>query len=149
MWEAYQRVIQQYQRIPLLEERRLIAQAKKGCDESRKEIILRHIDFVIFRLRRKLFPEHLKRFGEDLLEQTILVLYQKVDTYNLRYRDKRGNFKPVKFVSYVWKRVDGFIIDSVKEEIKKEQLKKNKDLNNLGGNEYDDTFVEEGVDSYL
>jgi len=124
MWDAYQRIVQQYPRIPLTEERRLIAKAKQGSDESRKEIVLRHIGFVIFRLRRRIFPEHLKRFGEDLLTETILVLYQKVDTYNLRYRDKHGNPKPVKFVSYIWKRVDGFILDFINEEIKKEKLDK-------------------------
>ena len=35
---------------------------------------------------------------------------------DLNYRDKKGNPNPVKFVSYIWKRIDGFIIDSLKRE---------------------------------
>ncbi len=143
MWEAYQQVVHQYPRLPLSEERRLIAKAQKGCVESEKEIVLRHIGFVIFRLRRRIFPEHLKRFGEDLLTETILVLYQKVDTYNLRYHDKHGNPKPVKFKSYIWKRIDGFIIDSIKKEIQNEKLVSKRDLVFLSENgvEHDDEMV--------
>ncbi len=122
MWEAYQPIVRQYQKIPLAEERRLIRLAKRGCERSAKEIVLRHIGFVIFRLKRKLFSKYLTRFGEDLLTETIFVLYQKVKTYNLRYYDKNGNFKPVRFTSYIWKRIDGFIIDSVKREIKKDNM---------------------------
>ena len=39
----------------------------------------------------------------------------------MKYRDKHGNLKPVKFASYIWKRIDGFILDSLKKEIKREQ----------------------------
>jgi len=45
-----------------------------------------------------------------LLEETILIIYQKIESYNFDYRDKQGNPNPVKFVSYVWKRIDGFIV---------------------------------------
>jgi hypothetical protein len=48
---------------------------------------------------------------EDLLEETILITYKKIESYNLDYRDKQGNPHPVKFVSYIWKRIDGFIIE--------------------------------------
>lgn len=64
-----------------------------------------------------MFPSLIQRFGEDLLEETILIVYKKVETYNLNYHDKQGNLKPVKFISYIWKRIDGFIIDSLKKEI--------------------------------
>ncbi len=138
MWEAYQPIVRQYSRIPLSEERWLIAQAKKGSSESQKEIVLRHIGFVIFRLQRRLFPEYLKRFGEDLLEESILVLYQKIGTYNLCYRDKHGNLKPVKFSSYIWKRIDGFILDSVKKEIEKEKLASGSEL----VSSYEDEFTD-------
>jgi len=39
----------------------------------------------------------------------------------LDYHDKYGNPKPVKFVSYIWKRIDGFIIDFLKKEIQKDR----------------------------
>jgi hypothetical protein len=82
---------------------------------------LRHVGFVVFRLYRKVFPDLLRRFGQDLLEETILVLYAKVQTYDLAYRDKQGHPKPVKFVSYIWKRIDGHIIDSLRRELSREQ----------------------------
>lgn len=49
------------------------------------------------------------------------MLYEKVKTYNLRYRDKQGNFKPVRFVSYIWKAVDGLILAFLKRELEKEK----------------------------
>lgn len=124
MWKAYQEIARRYPRISLSEERRLIARAKGGSDESSREIVLRHIGFVIFRLHKKVFPEFLKRFGEDLLSDSISVLYQKINTYDLDYCDGQGNPKPVKFVSYIWKRIDGFIIDSLKREFEREKLAK-------------------------
>ena len=124
MWEAYRGIASRYSRISLSEERRLIRLAKRGCEKSEKEIVLRHIRFVIYRIRKKLFPEYLKQFGEDPLTEGILILYQKVKTYNLRYYDKKGNFKSVKFVSYIWKRIDGFIIDFLTEEFKRRKIEK-------------------------
>lgn len=117
MWKAYHKIMRQYCKIPLAEERRLIAQAQKGSEKSAEEIVLRHIGFVAFRLRRRVFPEYLKRFGEDLLSDSLTILYRKVQTYDLKYRDRRGCPKPVKFVSYIWKRIDGHIIDSLKKEL--------------------------------
>ena len=58
-----------------------------------------------------------RRFGEDLLTEAILITYKKINSYNLDYRDKQGNPKPVKFVSYIWKRIDGFIIDSLRKDL--------------------------------
>ena len=121
MWKLYRSTIAKYPKIPLSEERRLIALAKRGSKKSAEEIVLRHIGFVIFRLHKRIFPEYLKRFGEELLSESILILYQKIKTYNLDYCDKRGNPKPVKFVSYIWKRVDGFLIDSVRKELQREK----------------------------
>jgi DNA-directed RNA polymerase specialized sigma subunit len=124
MWKAYHKIMKQYRKIPLAQERHLIAEAQKGSEKCVEEIVLRHIGFVAFRLRRKVFPEYLKRFGEDLLSDSLAILYQKVQTYNLEYRDKRGRAKPVKFVSYIWKRIDGHIIDSLKKELAKDKTAK-------------------------
>ncbi len=121
MWEAYHEITRQYQKILLSEERRLIALAQKGSQKSVEEIVLRHIGFLIFRLHKKAFPNFLKRFGEDLVSEAIFILYQKIKTYDLDYCDKQGNPKPVKFVSYIWKRIDGFILDFLKKEIRKER----------------------------
>jgi DNA-directed RNA polymerase specialized sigma subunit len=116
MWKSYSGIIRRYQKIPLSEERRLIAKAQKGSRKSKDELVLRHIGFLIFRIHKVAFPEYARRFGEDLLAESILIVYKKIKTYDLDYCDKRGNPKPVKFVSYIWKRIDGFIIDSLKKE---------------------------------
>ena len=116
MWEAYREVVRRYPKLPLAAERRLIAQAKKGMKASHDELVLRYIGFVIWRLRTKVFPPYLRRHGEDMLSAAIPLLYQKVRTYNLNYRDRDGNKKPVKFSSYIWKRIDGFAIDFLKRE---------------------------------
>jgi|SRR3989338_4161016 len=124
MWESYRQIMKQYGKIPISEERHLIAQAQKGSQKCTEEIVLRHIGFVVFRIRRKVFPEYLKRFGEDLLSDSLPILYQKAQTYDLKYRNRRGRPKPVKFVSYIWKRIDGHIIDSLKKEIAKDKKAK-------------------------
>jgi len=122
MWKAYCSVIRQYPKISLREERRLIAKAKKGSQKEIEELVLRHIGFVIFRIHKRAFPAYAKRFGEDLLSLAIPVLYQKINTYNLRYRDRQGTFKPVRFASYIWKCIDGLILASLKKEIKSEEF---------------------------
>jgi DNA-directed RNA polymerase specialized sigma subunit len=117
MWESYSYVIRRYSKISLSEERRLILEAQKGSKKSKDELVLRHVSFLIFRVYKVAFPDLVKRFGEDLLGEAILITYKKIDSYNLNYRDSQGNPKPVKFVSYIWKRIDGFIIDSLRKEL--------------------------------
>jgi len=116
MWESYSQVKRRYPKITLSEERRLILEAQKGSKKSKDELVLRHISFLIFRIYKIAFLDLVRRFGEDLLGEAILITYKKIDSYNLDYRDAQGNPKPVKFVSYIWKRIDGFIIDSLKKE---------------------------------
>ena len=117
MWRYYGASTHRYPKISLSEERRLISEAQKGSKKSRDEIVFRHISFLKFRIRRIAFPHLLQRFGDDLLGEAILIVYKKIESYDLNYRDKRGNPHPVKFISYIWKRIDGFIIDSLKKEI--------------------------------
>lgn len=83
---------------------------------------MRHIGFVSFRLHRRVFPDLLRRFGEELLSEAIPILYAKIQTYGLDYHDKSGQPKPVRFVSYIWKRIDGHILDGVKRELEREKL---------------------------
>ena len=108
--------MRKYPRLPLEEERRLIALAQAGRKDSSDELVLRHVGFVMWRLRRRVFRSHLERHGEDLLSAAIPMLYEKVRTYNLRYRDRDGDLKPVRFGSYIWKRIDGMAIDYLKRE---------------------------------
>ena len=117
MWKSYRNIVRQYPKLSLSEERHLISKAQKGSKKSKDEIILRHIGFLIFRIHKVTFPALIRRFGEDLLEEAILITCKKIKTYDLDYRDKKGNPNPVKFVSYIWKRIDGFIIDFLKKEL--------------------------------
>ena len=121
MWSINYRSLPNHSDLSLKEERRLIAKAKKGHQAETEELVLRYVGFIIFRLHKKVFPAYLARFGEDILAQAILILYDKIKTYNLSYRDKNGDLKPVKFSSYIWKRIDGFILDSLKEELTRER----------------------------
>ena len=116
MWEMYRHIAFKYPKISLEEERQLIAQAKKDSKEKAEEIVLRHVGFVIHRIYKKAFPSYLPRYGEDILSDVIFILYDKIKTYDLEYKDRQGNLKPVRFSSYIWKRIDGFIVDSLKKE---------------------------------
>ena len=120
MWKAYSSTIRKYPKLGLQEERQLIRQAKKEKEKA-DELVLRHISFIIFRIYKKTFPRYIERFGEDILSQAIFMLYGKIETYNLRYYDEKGNFKPVRFVSYIWKAVDGYILTLLKKELEREK----------------------------
>jgi DNA-directed RNA polymerase specialized sigma subunit len=109
--------VRSYPKITLSEERHLILKAQKGSKKSKDEIVLRHVGFLIFRIHKIAFPSLVRSFGEDLLAEAILILYKKIESYDLNYCDKKGNTNPVKFSSYIWKRIDGFIIDSLKKEL--------------------------------
>ena len=109
--------IWRYPRISLEEERLLIQKAQRGSKKSKDELVLRHVSFLIFRIQKIAFPHLAQRFRDDLLGDAILILYAKIQSYDLDYRDKQGNQHPVKFISYVWKRIDGFILDTLKKEL--------------------------------
>jgi hypothetical protein len=78
MWKIYSGIVRRYPKITLSEERRLILEAQKGSKENKDELVLRHIGFLIFRIRKKVFPHLIQRFAEDLLEEAILIVYTKV-----------------------------------------------------------------------
>ena len=115
MGRGYNGIAQCYPRITLSEERDLIWRAQNGSKKSRDELVLRHIDFLRFRIRKILFQHLFQQLGDDLLGETILILYAKIESYDLGYRNKQGDLHPVKFISYIWKRIDGFIIDYLKK----------------------------------
>ncbi len=121
MWKTYRGIIRKYPRISLQEERRLIRKAKKGSKEAVDELVLRHIGFVIFRINKRAFPAYARRFGEDILSQAIFLMHARVQTYSLRYYDEQGNFKPVRFASYIWQFIDGLILASLRKELRREK----------------------------
>jgi hypothetical protein len=50
---------------------------------GRYEIVLRHAGFLIFRIHKTAFPDLIRRYGEDLLSEAILITYKKIDSYDL------------------------------------------------------------------
>jgi DNA-directed RNA polymerase specialized sigma subunit len=118
MWKIYRTLVRQYPKVSISEERELIFKAQNGSKKSKDELVLRHIGFLIFRIYKKVFPHLIPRFGEDLLAEAILIVYNKINSYDLEYCDKQRNPRPVRFSSYLWKRIDGFILDSLKREMK-------------------------------
>ena len=136
MWKAYSSVIKKYPRISLQDERRLIRQAKKQKEKA-DELVLRHVGFVIFRIYKKTFPKYVERFGEDILSEAIFILNKKIKSYNLRYYDKQGNFKPVRFVSYIWKAVDGHILACLKKELEREKRQQSFDWERFDHTDHD------------
>jgi hypothetical protein len=121
VWGINYRSLHKLPTVSLTEESRRIAKAKRGYKAETEELVLCYVGFIIFRIHKKAFPAHIARFGEDILASAVFILYDKIKTYNLRYRDKNGALKPVRFSSYIWKRIDGFILDSLKEELAREQ----------------------------
>ena len=116
MFGTYRHLKHKYPKISLYQERRLIKQAQGRSKKKKNELVERHIWFVIFRINKVAFSAYRTRFGEDILSQAILILYAKIKTYDLRYKDKHGKPRPVRFSSYIWKRIDGFIIDYLRNE---------------------------------
>jgi DNA-directed RNA polymerase specialized sigma subunit len=149
VWESYKHIIRRYPRISLSEERKLILKAQKGSKKSKDELVLRHVGFLIFRIYKIAFPSLVRSFGEDLLAEAILIVYKKIESYDLNYCDKCGNPRPVKFTSYIWKRIDGFIIDTLKKELSESNYYdrysgyalRNGDLSSMSGSEEVDNSI--------
>jgi len=62
MWTAYREIARQYDRLPLQQERRLIARAQRGSTKSAEEIVMRLVGFVMYRLRDIVYPSVLWRW---------------------------------------------------------------------------------------
>ncbi len=116
MWKSYHYIASRYPKLTLDEEGCLILDAQNGSKQSKDELILRHVSFLVFRINTKLFPDIFKRYGEDILGEVILHAYEKINTYDLNHCDKQGNPLPVQFTTYIWKDIDWFIIKSLKKE---------------------------------
>lgn len=130
MWKSYNYIARRYSAwVTKDEARHLILEAQNGSKESKDELILRHVRFLAFKVRTRLFPDVLKRYGEDMLSEVILHAYEKINTYDLNHCDKQGNPLPVQFTTYIWKDIDGFIIQSLKKEFGLNRIHREYDKN--------------------
>ena len=115
MFESYNEIARMYKNPALKYERRLISLAKKGKKSAREELLYYQTGFLLYRVKNILYPSVLNYYGEDILQECFDLALKKIDTYNLRYRDKKGNLKPVYFRSYIWKGITGVIVSSIKK----------------------------------
>lgn len=97
----------------------MIALAKKGNGAAKEELILNHIGYFLFRINTVLYPKLVKQYGEDILQECLLLASEKIYKYNLRYKNKQGKRQNVYFRSYIWKAVTGVIIRSIKAKREK------------------------------
>jgi hypothetical protein len=102
--------------LPLCYERKLIASAKKGRTEARQELLIHLIGFFLFRVQTTLYPSFVKQYGEDVLQECLLLASKKIHTYKLRCRNRDARFAPVHLSTYMWKSVTGLILTHVRHK---------------------------------
>ena len=113
--QVYQTAVAKYKNLSRQEERQLIKLAQAGDEKAFEELILGHIGFFQFRIKTILFPNLAKRYGDDILQECLLLATKKVRTFDLCYRNKKGRLKPVYFRTYLWKAVTGLILQFIKK----------------------------------
>ena len=112
--EYYQETTEQYKKLSLKYERKLIALAKKGSSLAQNKLLLHLVGFFSFRIKTTLYPSIVKQYGEDILQDCLLLAIKKIRTYNLRYKNKIGELQPVHLSTYMWKSVTGLMFGFVK-----------------------------------
>jgi hypothetical protein len=114
LFDFYQETIRHHKKLPLKRERKLIALAKKGDSSAQNKILLHLIGFFSFRIKTTLFPLLQNKYGEDILQDCLLLAAKNISTYKLRYKNKAGKFQPVHLSTYMWKGITGLIFNYVK-----------------------------------
>jgi len=119
LFEFYRDIIKQSKKNSLDQERKLIALAKNGDVKAKDELLLSSISFCIFRINTVLYPKLVSQYGEDILQECLLLASEKIYKYNLRYKNKQGKRQKVYFRSYIWKGINGLIIRSMNDKREK------------------------------
>jgi hypothetical protein len=114
LFELYKQIAKKYKNLPLKYERKLISLAKKGNVSAKNELLFSQTRFFLYRIKTILYPEILNRYGEDIFQDCLIFAIKKIPSYNLRYKNKLGEFQPVYFRTYLWKGITGVIINSIK-----------------------------------
>lgn len=116
MFELYKQIAKQHKNLPLKDERKLISLAKKGNISAKSKLLFSQTGFLLYRIKTMLYPEILNRYGEDIFQDCLIFVIKKIPSYNLRYKNKAGEFQPVYFRTYLWKGITGVIINSLKNK---------------------------------
>jgi len=78
MFKSYQAIIQQRRKLSLVRERELIALAPKGSSGAQEELLFHLVGYFIHRIKRTLYPSVVKRFGEDLLQDCLVLALKNI-----------------------------------------------------------------------
>jgi len=116
LFEYYRKITDHHKKLDLKVERKLISLAKKD-DRAAKEKLLFHLTgFFIFRIQKTLYPFLLRQYGEDILQDCLLLALNKFKSYKMGYINKKGQINPLHMSTYLWKSVTGLILTYVKEK---------------------------------
>jgi len=114
-FSEYKKIAAKHKPLSLVDERRLIARAKKGDTSARDKLICHLIGFLLFRIETTLYPCLKNEFGMDIINECILFAEKKINRYNLRFRNKKGKHVKVYLRSYLWKGITGIMITYIKQ----------------------------------
>ncbi len=109
MFESYQKIMNQHKKLPLKQERKLIHLAQQGVVEAQNKLLCHLIGFFVIRVKTTAFPSFFLRYGEDIIQDCVIMAVEKIKTYNLEYKNKFGELQPLHFSTYIWKSVTGLI----------------------------------------
>jgi len=109
MFESYQKIMNQHNKLPLRQERKLIHLAQRGVVEAQNKLLRHLIGFFVIRVRTTAFPSFSLLYGEDIIQDCVIMAAEKIKTYNLEYKNKYGELQPLHFSTYIWKSVTGLI----------------------------------------
>lgn len=109
MFESYQEIMNQHKKLPLKQERKLIHLAQRGFVEAQNKLLCHLIGFFVIRVKTTAFPSFFLPYGEDIIQDCVIMAAEKIRTYDLEYKNKSGELQPLHFSTYIWKSVTGLI----------------------------------------
>ena len=109
MFKSYQDIIKQYPKLPLKQERELIYLAQQGIVEAQNKLLLHLIGYFVIRVKTTAFPSFFLVYGEDIIQDCVVMAANKIKTYDLNYKNNFGELSPRHFSTYIWKSVTGLI----------------------------------------
>jgi DNA-directed RNA polymerase specialized sigma24 family protein len=114
--DSYYKIAQQYKKLSLKHERKLIKSAKKGDLSAQEELLLHLLGFFLYRINSSPYFYLIKKSREDIMQDCLILALKNIQTYNLRYRNDKGEFLSVHLSTYMWKGITGLIINSIKSQ---------------------------------